>query len=1148
MKSARVHSRGFTLIASLLMLLLLTGIAIGLLMMVNTEGKVGATDVQKNVAYHAAEGGIEKMTNDLATTFNNAQSPTADEIYALSNHPPSIPGIIWPPGGYTVMLANGQTTGKLTEKCTANTTLNSPNPCWAQVQSGPNTGLWAQIIPINMVATAQTLGGQEVSLMRSAQVALIPVFQFGVFCEGDCGFFNSPTLDFNGRVHTNGDLYLGVSSGSTLTFHDKLEAYGNIITNNLPNTLSASSYGDTGPVYIPTKDGNCPTPGSAVTGNCVVLPAADGSVSGNGGDPPQSSYNTAFNTFSGTVNHELINDNYGSTASGQVGTGAKLLSMPFVTGTVHPYELIRRPTSLDTTALSQSRESNLAQIRILLSDDPSDFVGNGVSTSTSPAYLDPNNVRLANVNQPGATAQSVVSQYGVNLTLASGNVGPTFTAASSYNLYFATASNGVLPACNSSATCTTDWPYPPARWLAAMAPTGVSPPNPMLYANPGNSPPAPYFNAASIPTITSGSITNPLPSTFILCPTKAALGVTSISGLNANCPATASLAAPYYYLSSGAQLSATPTNATTDATTLQTASWNLIDGWLRVEYVDPSGNWHPVTNQWLALGFARDVKPPTSTTPNPINPNAILLLQQPADRASPSAGTLSASYTSMGTTTWSYTCTSTSHNPCTAWSIVPPTSLIDPSGGNYWEFGPSSPSAQSLTQYNWYPINFYDAREGEPRDVTTNQSNDTCTTNGVMNAVEIDVGNLQNWLAANYTANSAAGTYVDYVQQNGYVLYFSDRRGMLRNTLPPMEMGSSSVSPAKTGDSGLENVISSGSSAGTPDGTLEPPMTGLAVDGVALDSPEDVNLNNQLDNFGGWNLGLGFYGTVGSSTKNLNAQITSTTNPDPYGTASNARIATCGTTGRKNWVSGARHVLKLVDGALGNLPLSPNNGGFTVASENPVYIQGDYNSNSTDTFFLDETSGKPGPDMTSSSGTPLHSPAAVIADTVTILSNNWDDRYSTMGNSALCNNPSPTDPSCAPNNNTANGNRPGTTTWYRVAVAAGKTIRFPFPSWASSSDYPIGTDGGIHNFLHFLEDWQNTNATLHYGGSLVSLYFSTYNTGIFKCCEYSVYQPPTRDYIFDTDFTTPTGLPPGTPLFKDVETLGYRQLFTTRTQ
>ena len=58
MKSARLHTRGFTLIASLLMLLLLSGIAIGLMMMVNTEGKVGGTDLQNDVAFHSAEGGI----------------------------------------------------------------------------------------------------------------------------------------------------------------------------------------------------------------------------------------------------------------------------------------------------------------------------------------------------------------------------------------------------------------------------------------------------------------------------------------------------------------------------------------------------------------------------------------------------------------------------------------------------------------------------------------------------------------------------------------------------------------------------------------------------------------------------------------------------------------------------------------------------------------------------------------------------------------------------------------------------------------------------------------------------------------------------------------------------------------------------------
>src|SRR5258706_16035691 len=95
MKSARLHSRGFTLIATLLMLLLLSGIAIGLMMMVNTEGKVGGTDLQNNAAYHIAEGGIEKMNSDLAATFQNAQSPTAAQICNLGTFQPNIGGVTW---------------------------------------------------------------------------------------------------------------------------------------------------------------------------------------------------------------------------------------------------------------------------------------------------------------------------------------------------------------------------------------------------------------------------------------------------------------------------------------------------------------------------------------------------------------------------------------------------------------------------------------------------------------------------------------------------------------------------------------------------------------------------------------------------------------------------------------------------------------------------------------------------------------------------------------------------------------------------------------------------------------------------------------------------------------------------------------------
>jgi len=428
-----------------------------------------------------------------------------------------------------------------------------------------------------------------------------------------------------------------------------------------------------------------------------------------------------------------------------------------------------------------------------------------------------------------------------------------------------------------------------------------------------------------------------------------------------------------------------------------------------------------------------------------------------------------------------------------------------------------------LTQYNWYPINFYDAREGEPRDVTTNQGNDSCTTNGVMNAVEIDVGNLKRWLAGSI---GSSGTSVDYKAQNGYVLYFSDRRGMLLNPNPPMSP-TGGVS-ARSGDSGLEDVINSDNAAGTP----------LNVTEATQGASEDVNQNGYIDTFGTANLGLGQY----NNATNQNVQIVAASPDNPF----SPRINSCGTDGRKNWVSGARHVLKLVDGSLGNLPTTPvqvsvNNvsfyGGFTVASENPVYIQGDYNSNSSDPFFAQETGGAPGPDSTS----PLHVPAAVIADTITFLSEAWNDDNSTILTPTQPGNPS--NANACPCYRGASAN-----TYYRVAAAAGKTLTFPHPSWeTASANYGEGTDGGVGNFLRFLEDWQDTPSTMHYGGSLVEMFYNTYNTGMMKCCTYTVYEPPNpRDYYFDTDFTTPQGLPPGTPMFKDVESLGYRQLFAAR--
>jgi len=791
-----------------------------------------------------------------------------------------------------------------------------------------------------------------------------------------------------------------------------------------------------------------------------------------------------------------------------VGTGAKNLKMPFVSGTTYPFQVIRRPQAGEspTSALAQSREWNLAVIHVELSDDPAEFLnGTGIT--------DPQNVRLANLTAAQATATGA-GTTGINafgIPIAAGNYAAAFAAppaGDTYNLYFAAASNavptaGVVSAGTSTANAGVEgpeWPYAPLAWLGNAnnsSPThqGLQP------TGPAGGPGAP---------ITSGSSASVAP-TLALCPPAAPTPLYLPTG----CPAVP--ASPYYTVAGAAV-----TNSSA-AVALQSATWNLIDGYLRVEYLNNSGVWVPVTNEWLALGFARGTTAPTQSgggtpaaspdfapTLNPINPNAILLLQESADRSTVPLSAAGAAPV----------CTANNGAvppKCTAWSATPPLLLDNPATSLYWQFGvtTAAPTTQSVTQFNWYPINFYDAREGEVRDNAVGDN--SCTTMGVMNAVEIDVGNLKRWLSG---AIGTSGTNVNYTNQNGYVLYFSDRRGMLLNPNP------TTPDPAgvKSGDSGLEDVVNAASAAGTPDGVLEPIPAGKTV------SPEDVNQNGVLDNFGTNNLGLGFWGIQSSATKNLNAQINSGGVDDPFGTTAGTRIASCSNTARKNWVSGARHVLKLVDGALGNVPQNPTptivngvtyHGGFTVASENPVYIQGSYNSNAGENFW-------PHGVVTGVADASGHSAASVIADAVTILSDNWTDLNSMIGDVTQG----------------SGGNRQAVTTYYRVAVAAGKNMAFPFPSWENSTDYGFGTDGGIHNFLRFLEDW--SGQTLNYGGSLVSLYYATYNTGLFKCCKYSVYTPPTRNYIFDTDFTSPAGLPPGTPMFRDVEALGYRQLFTTR--
>jgi hypothetical protein len=953
-------SRGFTLIAALLLTILLSGVAVGLLYMVSNEARMGGNDLEGNLAYYGAEAGIENLTSQISQLYQSSQSPTAASINALtdpSTYPTQVSGSNISNMNYveTITWPTTQTNG---QPCP-----NAPDPCgsWDIVGSGPDQGMVASLIPFNLQVTATRQGGTgqvaansiaaasgaSVNLTRTVEVALLPAFEFGVFCDGDCDYFAGPNFNFGGRVHTNGNLFL--ASGAKLTFTDKIAAVGQIVLDQLENGHPTSS-GYTGTTYVPNAAGGCPgAPGTGPATNCLALSAGSwtGGFPGTAGTPnynPGPWTGISKSTFAGFIENGA--------------TGATKLQLPFVqNSSVGAIDIIRRPQAADSTLLSSSRLYNKAEIRILLADNINDL-----HPERGASALDVNDVQLGPATQGGAA---------VGLTLSQGPYAGS-------TMYYGMAQKGS------------------GNWLSANAPTGCA----------------------------GGTTTWPL---------------------------------------MGEVNQATPCAGT----------------WLRVEYLNNAGTWVGVTQEWLQYGFGRPYNyPPTapwgkvaacgvSGVPagqcyNPISP-AILIFQQ-----------LQASWASFGN------------------------------------------AVGAGTSTHWLPINFYDAREGETRDTRASGNvAAACSPNGVMNTVELDVGNLWLWLqgAAPYAAGS--GKSVNATNQNGYIVYFSDRRGMQ----PDPNAAYAGLYNRITGMSGLEDVVNSASQTGVPDGAMEP----ITYYNTAPNrySPEDVNADGLLDTWGARYLGAGFGLPLGSGNMSQAYYIPGVT----------SGISACFPTAQWNIVTGPRHSLRLVDGGMdsaGNSylphPISPatSGNGFTIASEEPVYVFGDYNSGSADPFF--PTSG-------ANSTTP-HSAAAIIADSVTLLSNPpiSTGTYANIGFTDLESLVYPADMN----------SRPANTSYYRVAIAAGKSIPFPQPGWAGQD---FGTDGGMHNFLRYLENRGYNGATVNYAGSLISMYYSQYNTGTFKCCT-SVYGAPTRNYFFDTQFLNPANLPPGTPMFQDVVSLSYHQNFT----
>lgn len=397
----------------------------------------------------------------------------------------------------------------------------------------------------------------------------------------------------------------------------------------------------------------------------------------------------------------------------------------------------------------------------------------------------------------------------------------------------------------------------------------------------------------------------------------------------------------------------------------------------------------------------------------------------------------------------------------------------------------------STSATDYWPNVLYDPREGAPRDDEAFFRTENPYLRGVMHYVELDVNNLRRWLTGAIGATGNNNT----MNQTGFVVYFSDRRTN-RDFGPDntRELSAPYADDRETAEFGWEDF-------------LNPTAARSDTYGV-FDTGEDMNGNGLQERYGEWARPIASMAYPSALDRDRR----------PYSKVTWQQA-------RANRPIFFRRALKVVNGARGQLPANGSQG-LTIASENPVYVQGNFNACSAGDAAgaCTEPGGAFGP---TGNG---HVSAAVIADAVTLLSSAWNDIGSFINPHSLTRTTA----------NVVNPQRSAATTWYRLAVIAGKGVPFARPTNNTAADHmDFGTDGGAHNFLRFIEDWNG--AALNYRGSIVSFYTSRQAVGAYKCCDV-VYGAPSRGYNFDAEFLSPALLPPRTPMFRDINTLTFRQL------
>ncbi|MEW6730633.1 MAG: hypothetical protein AB1489_04780 [Acidobacteriota bacterium] len=1281
---------GSALIIVTLLLALLTIYISASLTVATTDAISSNYEVAQQRGFYTAYSKMEQMSRDFSALFLTSVSPSYNRMCDVVKADPTLMNnfrVVKPPDSYSGQYTTGTIIYDLgwagnnvrpfcfIDVCNPSASPSSGSPATLcgfpirpprtiQVEKGDYAGLQGFARRYRMISTVESenRGGADVQLVRDFDNILLPLFQFGLFTESEFELYNPPTWSFGGWVHTNSDFFLtGAPGSSDITFSRyTLDGSGNIQPAAAQITVAkhmvigneksgGALAGSAMEVYKDSSNTVTLNAGSANTGplinNCNKV--VEGSIDSR----PASGCNNTF-----------------SPPPGVIRVGVKKLQLPIqnLVG-VNPIELIKRGIPNDyqpaSLPLVSARYYYKPGIRITLADYQNQLPPS-VPATTPPTY-------------GGVQLDGADPWLGMNVGTDNGL---TFTtdAANNPNWYYqADAANGKR------------WPIPRGY-------------QPKIKDSVNGRPTGARVNGYRIHGWIKVEIVKADGRTFDITEEILNLGVTVPYTKNGSTSFYYPRLTPKFppdaypdensiiHLQRFAVAHTTATiggGMTTGAdvpaelndTSKMRPVLESVDGINGVEfdyYASMSMRDRYNDNSLRLFGIEDDPDTRTSGLPPPLTTNTYLTRYNgtttPYAEPQPDPGGY---YTDIkrAAVPWSNLSDSkidfTGNAPASGVTLsrvgttylsenvnLPKSrrnaTLLDRSNAIFTPRGETTwfINNRSLVPF---PINMYDTREGVPHERNTGTAqrpvpglqDRTVNKPGVMNLVEIDMGNLGRLLKGDFdrlfeamgdtpyklamSTHLTAAALQDNItinQDNGWIVYISDRRGdepRLRTNVNIKNPALEPVNPDPAfpmsiigdGEYNREDVVwnpggDTGNAAGKSDAVPYTPQHPCVTDNKDYGkSPQDSNNDCFIQRETWTNYSETSPYNAMFDTDQLQEELTYSdlpTTPPQLRLGNVIAITQVPTNPKPSWsvkppvtvqppneqrVELFRRGVRLVN-ASNLFPTGPQSNttcnntplGLTFASENPVYVLGNYNvpvQNQAGTVDKDAYPGLTvAVDVTDpiqptsparyygqlpiSNCTPnCHVPAAIVADAITLLSNPCVGTTATFSSwSGASGIGGWLDARSFTNPYQTLGHRSARNSAYRFAMVSGST-----PSWYPNFWTGSGTDsrnqgpdsqyssGGLNNFPRFLEDWRQNgtaNLAVSYAGSMINIYKSRQGNGAFKRyvgqnvisdadTEY-VYRPPfSRDWIFDLDFTNPCTLPPASPFLQLIDFKGFQQ-------